>query len=320
MSRQLANTKHPMIRFSRLLIVAALLIGGLTLGGVFISSRGFRSQKQIDTAEVRNEKPLLADFQTKDFPEHGVHLIGPWHPSFAKLAQMMKSDEVSGTAIPPVFLQNTSKHSVVGYRITWTCVDKARIADVRDKSNIISYVFLHADESERIQAMARDLNVMEPNSTWFVSQDGPTKRVQEVETEKWMPGSELQRVSSHCAKLTISLDGLFFDDGTFLGPDTTAFFNEVESQMDARHEVLSRVKNDLKSGIGFEDVFRELEQIAGQPEPDLPELPSRGQYLSFFRRIFAKDILGMKDSFGTAKAIEDVHQQLSKPWVKLRKL
>ncbi len=313
-----------MTRYGRLTIVAAILIGGLTLGGVFIfNSRGVRSQKQIDTAEVRNEKPLMADFQTKDFPEHGVHLIAPWNPSFAKLAQLVKSDEVSGTAVPPVFLQNTSKHSVVGYRITWACVDKARIADVRDKSNIISYVFLHTDESERIQAMACDVNVMEPNSTWFIPLDGPTKRVQDVgagQTEKWMPGSELQRVSTQCSKVTISLDGLFFDDGTFLGPDTTAFFNEVESQMDARHEMLSRVDSDLKARVPVEETFRKLEQIAGQPRPELPELPSRAEYLSFFRILFAKDILGMKNVFGTEKAIEDVHQQLSKPWVKLRKL
>jgi hypothetical protein len=313
-----------MLRYTTVIVVGVLLIVGLMLGGFFISiSTGVRTQKQIDKAEGRNEKALMADFQTKDFPKVGVHLIGPWAPSFAKLAQLVKSDEISGTALPPVFLQNTSKHSVVGYRITWTCVDKARIADVRDKSNVMSYVFLHADESERIQAMAVDANVMEPNSTWFISLDGPTKRVQDAgagQTEKWMPGSELERVSTHCVKLTISLDGLFFDDGTFLGPDTRGFFNEVESQMDARHEILSNVENDLKSGVRVEDIFRKLEQIAGQPEPELPELPSRGQYLNLFRRMFAKDILGMKNVYGTEKAIEDVHQQLSRPWVKLRKL
>lgn len=266
---------------------------------------------------------MTTDFQTKDFPEHGVHLIGPSNPSFAQLAQLIKSNEDSVTAVPPVFLQNTSKHSVVGYRITWECVDKAGIVDVRHKSNIISYVFLHGDESDRIQAMACDVRVMEPNSIWFISLDGPTERVQDVDagqTEKWMPGSELQRISTQCSKVTISLDGVFFDDGTFLGPDTTAFFNEVESQMDARHEILSKVEADLKSGVRVEDIFRKLEQIAGQPMPELPELPSRGEYLSFFKILFAKDILGMKNVFGTEKAIDDVHQQLSKPWVKLRKL
>jgi hypothetical protein len=294
----------------------------ITLGFVFISkSRGVRSQKQIDTAEGRNEKPLIADFQTKDFPEHGVHLIGPSNPSFAKLVQLTKSNEDSVTDVPPIFLQNTSKHSVVGYRITWECVDKAGVADVRDVSNIISYVFLHGDESERIQAMSCDAKVMEPNSTWFISLEHPTERVEQIGTgQESTHGSYTPKISNECSRVTISVDGVFFDDGTFLGPDTTAFFNEVKAQMDARHEILSKVQSDLKSGVRVEEILRKLEQIAGQPMPELPEIPSRAEYLNAFRIIFAKDILGMNKVFGVEKAMEDVHQQLSKPWVQLRKL
>jgi len=171
--------------------------------------------------------------------------------------------------------------------------------------------------------MARDAGVMEPNSTWFISLDRPTQRVRDVgaeQTERWVPGSQFQRISRAFPRITISLDGVFLDDGTFLGPDTTEFFNEVKTQMETRHEILSKVESDLKSGVPAEDIFRKLERIAGQPMPELPELPSRAEHLSFFRRIFAKDILGMKNVFGAEKAFADVHQQLSKPWVKLRKL
>jgi hypothetical protein len=265
---------------------------------------------------------LTTDFQTKDFPEQGVRLIGPSNPAFAKLAQLVTSDELSGTAMPPVFLQNTSKQSIVGYRITWACIDKAGIADVRDKSKIISYVFLHGDKAERIQAMAGDVGVIEPNSTWFISLDGPTRRIQETGAgQGLMPGSYITpQISNQWSKLTISVDGVFFDDGTFVGPDTMALFNEEESELDARYEILSKVESDLKSGVRVEDVFKKLEQIAGQSMPELAESPSRAEYLNFFKRMFAKNILGMKHLYGTERAIEDVHQQLSKPWVKLRKL
>jgi hypothetical protein len=310
-----------MIPYGRLIVVTAFLICLSTIGFVFISkSRTARSQKQNNTASGIGT--TMAQFQTKDFPEQGVQLIGPSNPSFAKLAQLVTSDELSGTAVPPVFLQNTSKHSIVGYRITWACIDKAGIADVRDKSKIISYVFLHGDKAERIQAMAGDVGVMEPNSTWFISLDGPTRRVQDTGAEPgWMPGSyTTPKISEKYSKLTISVDGVFFDDGTFVGPDTTGFFNEAQYEIDARYEILNQVESDLKSGVRVEDVFTKLEQIAGQAMPELPELPSRAEYLNFFRGIFAKNILGMKHLYGTERAIEDVHQQLSKPWVKLRKL
>jgi len=313
-----------MIFYTRIILAAALLIGALTIGFRFMSKpRSAGSQKQINTSQDMPEiRTNMADIQTKEFPEQGVHLIGPSSPSFAKLAQLVTSDELAGTAVPPVFLQNTSKHSIVGYRITWACIDKAGIADVRDKSKIISYVFLHGDKAERIQAMAGDVGVMEPNSTWFISLDGPTQRVQETDAgQGLMPGSYITpQISNQCSKLTISVDGVFFDDGTFVGPDTMALFNEEESELDARYELLSNVESDLKSGVRVEDVFKKLEQIAGQSMPELGESPSRAEYLNFFKRMFAKNILGMKHLYGTERAIEDVHQQLSKPWVKLRKL
>jgi hypothetical protein len=313
-----------MIFYTRIILAAALLIGALTIGFRFMSKpRSAGSQKQISTSQdIPEIRTNMAAIQTKDFPEQGVHLIGPSSPSFAKLAQLVTSDELSGTAVPPVFLQNTSKHSIVGYRITWACIDRAGITDVRSKSNIISYVFLHGDESERIQAMAGDRGVMEPNSNWFISLDGPTRRVEDTGAgQAWMPGSyTTPKISEKYPKITISVDGVFFDDGTFVGPDTTGFFNEAEYEIDARYEILNQVESDLKSGVRVEDVFKKLEQIAGQSVPELAESPSRAEYLNFFRGMFAKNILGMKHLYGTERAIEDVHQQLSKPWVKLRKL
>ena len=200
-----------MIRhMNRRLVVVIAFLGFLAFGLILLLQRPTAGgHKPIKRAEDPNRRgTLTADFQTKDFPEHGVRLIGPSSPEFAQLAQLIKSNEDSGTDVVPVFLKNTSKHSVVGYRITWECVDKAGIADVRDKSDIISYVFLHGDESDRIQAMVCDAGVMEPNSTWFISLDRPTQRVQDVgagQTDGWIPGPELQRISKQCSKVTISL-------------------------------------------------------------------------------------------------------------------
>jgi hypothetical protein len=39
-----------------------------------------------------------------------------------------------------------------------------------------------------------------------------------------------------------------------------------------------------------------------------------------YQRLFAQDVLGMKDMWGTEGAIANVQRQLSRPWVTLRKL
>jgi hypothetical protein len=266
---------------------------------------------------------LKVDFPTKDFPEHGIHLIGPSSPSFAKLAaQLVKSNAAD---LPPysVFLNNTSGRSVVGHSIIWECVDKKGSTVYKSGSNIISYVFLHGDESERNKVMAGAAEIIGPNSTWFISLDGPALRVDgnsEGQTEESMFVPQAQEISKEFSKVTIAVDGLFFDDGTFLGADTTGFFTEVESQMDAQYEVLSEVESGLRAGAKVEEIFRKLEQRASQPKPQLGERPSRIDCMNNFRVLFAQNVLGMKNIFGAEKAIEDVHQQLSKPWVHLRRL
>lgn len=280
--------------------------------------------------QVTNEKPkgsTMVEFQTKDFHERGIYLVGPSNPLFAKMAtQLTKNNEVfSVNHLPPysVFLKNTNNRSVVGYRIVWDCVDKQGDSAHKDASNIVSYIFLHGRESERNRVMAGEGRIIGPNSTWFISSDGTAMRLEGVtegQVSESIFASQLKEISNEFSKVTISLDGLFLDDGTFFGADTTAFFDEVKSQMDARYEILNEVENSRKSGTKIEEILRKLEEMAKNPTPQLGVSPSRSEYMDCFRVLFAKDVLGMKAIFGTEKAMEDVHQQLSEPWVNLRRL
>jgi len=110
----------------------------------------------------------------------------------------------------------------------------------------------------------------------------------------------------------------FFDDGIFVGPDTISFFTHVETQMAVRHEVLQKVQSELKSGKTPTEVFHGLEQIVNSQsaEPRGETEMSRTD----FRKLFARDVLGMRNVWGVDKAIEKIQQQLSKPWVKPRKI
>ena len=113
--------------------------------------------------------------------------------------------------------------------------------------------------------------------------------------------------------MTVSADGVFFDDGTFMGPDTTNFFAKVKTQMDVRYEILQGVENELQSGKNPAEVFKRLEQIRDFEETQGGTDETR----SYFRALFARDVVGMKNTWGTEKAIKTVELQLSRPWVKL---
>jgi len=310
----------------RVIAVTAVLIALLAIGLVANTKpRSVRNDEPIRIVNAANkDETSMMDVRIKDFPERGISLIGPSSPSFAKMAaQVVKTDEGLVSELFPysVFLQNTSNRAVVGYRITWECVDKKGETTLQDVSNILSHIFLHGSEVERNKAMAGDARVMRPNSTWFISLDRPEERVEGTrpgKMEESILTSQIQLISKEFSKVTISVDGLFFEDGTFLGAD--AFFTEVESLMDARRELLSEVESAHRSGATAEDILSKLERIANQEMPEFSESPSRSEYMNSFRILFAKDIVGMKTVFGSDKAIEDAREQLSKPWVQLRRL
>ena len=109
---------------------------------------------------------------------------------------------------------------------------------------------MYGDESERRAILKNADEVIQPNSTWLISPDLPARKLsgplEEINTGR--DREALAEAQAACPTMTVTLDGVFFDDGTFIGPDTNDFFAKVKAQMDVRHEVLQGVQSDLKSG------------------------------------------------------------------------
>lgn len=284
------------------------------------------SKKEVPS---HKEKSASVRFNAKDFPEHGVSLIVPSDPSFGKLLSQVRS--VSGDDPYLVFLNNTSSRAVVGYSIKWECFDgkvedaNRSLANDRNVSHIVAWIFLKGEESARSAAIKASEEIIKPHSTWLISSDSPARPVEEERGRvaaviTRLDESDVAETLKGCASVTVIADGIFFDDGRFIGPDTSGFFTEVKSQMEARYEILRGVQNELESGKRTDEIFKGLERIRDQEGAKLGELPTADEFRSYFRNLFAKDLLGQKEVWGADKAIENVQMQLSKPWVNLRKL
>jgi hypothetical protein len=297
-------------------ILLALTLG--LVGIIFTSGKKGTVARKMESTSVR--------FEVKDFPEHGIFLITPSNPSFTSLeAKLTNHKGASIAGSYSVFLKNTGKRAVVGYRIKWGCIDSRGEAAGRDVSNIVSWIFLHGEEDDRRRAVKRSAEVINPGSTWFISFGVPERPVEGSDADATLrPGefdeSEKPEPITECASVTVVADGLFFDDGTFVGPDTTDFFTEVSSQLDARYEILRGVRDDLAAGKKPEEIFKGLELIRDRNSVRLGDRPTRDEFLAYFRSLFAQDVLGTKELRGAGGAFEEVQSLLSKPWVKLRKL
>ncbi len=268
----------------------------------------------------------------KDFPEHGILLIGSSDPLFDDLkVKLPKAISSSVDDSYSIFLKNAGSQAVVGYSIRWKCFDDKGDVPDRDESNdrnitnIISYIFLHGDESDRRAVVNRSQDIIKPGSVWLISFGCNPRPLVELPDKATLGSSEFDEIEraetlKRCASVTVIADGIFFDDGTFIGPDEKGFFSEVKTQMDARYEILLRVQKAVAVGENPAKIFEDLEEIRdkegglGSAQPTLTELHS------YFRSLFARDVLGRKELWGIEKAIEDVQAQLSKPWVELRKL
>jgi hypothetical protein len=273
-------------------------------------------------------------FNARDFPEHGVSLIVPSDPSFGDLLAKLEPPSIPDRY--SVFLKNSSTRSVVGYSIKWQCFDDRgetvdrNLSNDRQLTGIVSWVFLHGEEPDRIALLNRSEDIIKPHSIWLLNADRPVRPLEgpdssccTVTTFSITVLDESGRVietTQDCASMTVIADGIFFDDGTFIGPDTIGFFAEVKSQMDARYEIFRGVQNDLESGKKADEIFKELQRIRDLEGGRLPGFPAPSEFYSSYRGLFARDVLGMKEIFGVDRALEDVQLKLSKPWVTLRKL
>ena len=308
----------------KFVFLALILVIGLAAGVALVISKKERVTPKTESAFVR--------FNVKDFPEHGITLIVPSDPSFGNLqVKLTKSESTSIDDSYSVFLENTSSRALVGYSIKWECFDgrgqasDRNLANDRNVSNIVSWIFLHGEESVRRAAVNGSKEIIKPHSIWFISFDSPARPLDGGGDGVTFGATNLDEsggaeTPQACTSMTVTADGIFFDDGTFIGPDTTGFFTAVKSQMDARYEILRGVQNELKAGKKAGEIFRGLERIRDQEDVKLGDRPTADEFRSYFRNMFARDVLGKKELWGADKAIEDVQLQLSKPWVNLRKL
>ena len=309
------------------LIFLVLILSIIAITLSLVRSKKEAAGTKVETGPIENEtvapknETSAVKFNVKGLPEPSVSLIAPSDPILTA-GRTVVVDPYS------VVLRNSSSKTVVGYSIKWECFDGKTESPTRDMShdrkfsNSYGFAFMYGEESERRAILKNADEVIEPNSTWLISPDFPARkmsgRVEEISTGR--DQASLAQAQAACPTMTVTLDGVFFDDGTFRGPDTNDFFAKVKTQMDVRYEVLQGVRSDLKSGKKPAEVFRGLEQIRDRERQVSGAEMNMNELRSFYRHMFAQDVLGMKEMWGAEGAIANVQRQLSRPWVTLRKL
>lgn len=304
-------------------VLALIIISAITLATGFVLSRSARA--------------MSVKVHKKDLPEHGLTIIGPSDPSFdALLAARLKGEpsEVMNNFKPfSFFVENKSERMVVAYTIRWcfTKVDGTNDCYVSSLTNPRALM----DGENLPEEMIEQSGKIKPNSTRFFSllslEGGGSISVPanpaEVEQMKQgiAPdrGALLRRYGAELSKysdITFEIDGAFFDDGSFVGPDITGFFEKTKAQISAQYDVLTEITRGLsKPGKTKEDVFKDLETTAGQPEITVNPKSTFDDHYKYYKRRYANEILRSRTFVGDDKALAVALRPMKKPWRVLQK-
>jgi hypothetical protein len=295
---------------------------------VVVLSAGFVLSRSVRAMSIKIHK--------KDLPEHGLTIIGPSDPSFDTLlsAQLKgEPNEVIDRLKPfSFFVENKSKQTVVAYAVQWCFTKQDGSNECSIKSLVNPRALMEGDNLS--EEMLEQSGRIRPNSTSFfslISPDGSglfRVKARPEEVEQLKQGVEpdratlLQRYSDELSRysdITFSIDGAFFDDGTFVGPDTTGFFDKTKAEIGAKYDLLNEIARGLSRGKSKDDMFNELADMSNQPTVRLNSKSSAADYYNFHKKHLAEEISRSRSAVGDDKALARALSSLKKPWRTLKK-
>jgi uncharacterized protein affecting Mg2+/Co2+ transport len=304
------------------------LIALLTVGILAVVT-GF----SINKSRVRN---MDIQVNVKALPEHGLQIISPSDPLFDKeLSALLKGNQVelkqAVEAIRPfcVFVKNTGAQDVVMYSLKWE-LTKANGMVLPLSVATGSPGVLMGVEQPKNKTEANGGDKIRPNATRFLTADLTLKnyiyamRADAGETFKKSFQDYMIRVTPKNNKLlegvtniTVSLDGAFFEDGSFVGPDTTNLFPRMQGQIDAQRDVATAIEQGLKQRKTYDEIFNQIESLANQPDSGQASLQDKSYKSSF--KMLVDDLVRMRATRGDKAVVEESQQPLQRPWPKLHK-
>jgi hypothetical protein len=301
-------------------------------------------------------------FNVKDLADHGLRIIAPTDSSFgAELA----SNDLSDVSDEPfkflsVFLRNTGGKSAVAYLLRWemTYLNGRTIHYDQDFSSpmllmegrgdvghIVSPGFVIKPGEVRFFSMVppSEKDRQSPVGGYGGYADSPSGSIQKADQERHRREAinSLAKAMKDVISVTVSVDGAFFDDGAFVGPNHTRFFEKFKARYDAKRDLYNEVLMMLRSQKTTGEVFEYVESLcrrqpgsesmASEAGADASSHPAYGEGLKRsadpvdkeydnYKRMCARELVRYSQRVGSWQAIELVRLRLARPWASLRKV
>jgi len=295
----------------------------------------------------RSVKAVTVQINVKDFPEHGITIIGPSHQDFDSLmiSYLRRRPHLSASALKPfsIFITNNSDRIIVAYRLRWELTTAEGATITKTSAQASTWMLRDSAASKNKTLVDNEKSLIRPKTTLFFSlaanpeplEDSdssnaglnifllPQKNVSPQQPQDSDQEALLKRLNDELRQytsVTISIDGMFFDDGAFIGLDSTGYFNDIDAQINAERDVQRMIAGGKRLGKTDEQVFTDLGDLMRGPEVSIDINSTPADYYYYYKRMFVKSYLRNITPISRKRVIERlVHQSKTEP-VKLHKL
>ena len=293
---------------NRVKLFGALGVVAIAIGAIALLPR---SQGNTQASKSKIEAVGLA--------KYGLDVIAPNHPAFSKLMSAKKP----GPEVPfSVFVVNDNDQAITSCSLKWEIVmpDGKITTNFQTKADPIETIYDGgiAHLNEGIAAKGNLLFSLVDNS----SPDNPVRNG--VGIRMGGGGSNIAAQLSRSAKVTVSIDGVLFVDGTYVGPDVNNFFELFRGQVEGDRDLATEIDRLVSDGTTSEAITNHLKKVTKTLSSEVQTPPGEDAQYSFGkwmqRSSYAILLLMLREKKGDQAFLDRLRTELSKPQIKMRKL
>lgn len=296
----------------------------------------------------RYTKNMLIRYSSQDLPEQGLIIVKPSDPEFNDLAATLLTEQEipDFEKIKPfsIFLKNNSTKAVVGHSIVWQFKDSTGKKTDRTINYLNSpaltdgYLDVATDEelNESIPAGGYKFLTLIPNVYSEGEREGGAggggstvvdkNDVLIEESDLTIKQKRNKKIDSLYSNelgnendILISLSGVFFEDGLFVGSDTTNFFSIVDAHVRAKRDLDSYISSSLKKTSLLASLDRNLKEKT-EIKLESPNLSNPEDQYSYTTKTFATYYLKLSQLSGKEGLTAEINKLKNRSLPKIRKL
>jgi hypothetical protein len=309
------------IAIAAIAMVSAII--GLSLSGVVHVNRGVRAVGI----------PIIV----KDLPEHGLTLTPPSDPSFEQRVASALGAETgdAADAFRPisVLMSNAGFQDVIGYSLRWELVRADGRRSIHWSGGVNGSALIGRSTAQGRQVAVSDGSTIPSGRGTLVSpiyspgqgmgvisgmgMDRMPQLVQAIrERNHPLAAQVISAELAECVSITASIEGAFFDDGTFVGPNS-AVFEAHKASMDAERDLYQEIQFALSHGSTSAEALKTAEEWANSADVGSGTAPT--DYYNSRKKAVAQHLIRMRDSRGPEVATRIALEPLSRRWLVLKR-